>query len=340
MVFWLILPVLTFLAAAFVVVPVLRTNAARFGRGAILGLTIGLAAIVAIPAIALYAFVGRPDLASVKAGEDRIANGAAQAPTPAAGMGDIIQRLKETVQRDPKDADAWQNLGWAYMHIRQPADAAEAYRHAVSLAPSTTEYLSALAEAEVQAGDGKIRGGTLAEFKRAAAANTADARARFYLGLYKDQQGDHKGAIADWIALLKSAGENAAWAPHVRRVVEQVAAEEHLDIRGELPPEPIVAAPSNAPSGPTAEQVAAAQQMSATDRNAMIRTMVDKLDSELKQNPHDSEGWQRLMRARMVLGEKDKALAAYRAARDAFAQEPAQLAIMDNAARSLGIRGG
>ena len=79
--------------------------------------------------------------------------------------------------------------------------------------------------------------------------------------------------------------------------------------------------------------------MSGSDRNAMIHGMVDKLAAELKQNPHDADGWQRLMRARMVLGQKTEALAAYRAARGAFAQDPNQLASLDSSAHALGVTG-
>lgn len=181
----------------------------------------------------------KPDAGLIEARMDQIASGGEENSKPAAtGMQDVIQRLRDAVARDPKDVDSWQNLGWAYMHIRQPADAVTAYRRAVSLSPGTSDYLSALAEAEVQAGDGRISPTTLAEFQRAAAQDPANARARFYLALYKDQQGDHRGAVADWIALLKSAPANAAWAPEVRSVVEQVAKEEHLDIAAQLPPRP------------------------------------------------------------------------------------------------------
>jgi cytochrome c-type biogenesis protein CcmH len=69
----------------------------------------------------------------------------------------------------------------------------------------------------------------------------------------------------------------------------------------------------------------------------MIHGMVDRLAAELKANPRDADGWIRLMRARMVLGEKDQAQAAYRDARKAFADAPPQLAALRQAARSLSI---
>jgi cytochrome c-type biogenesis protein CcmH len=71
----------------------------------------------------------------------------------------------------------------------------------------------------------------------------------------------------------------------------------------------------------------------------MIHSMVDKLAGELKANPHDPGGWVRLMRARMVLGETDKAAQAYRDARKAFAGTPAAEAALQEAAKSLGVPG-
>ena len=53
--------------------------------------------------------------------------------------------------------------------------------------------------------------------------------------------------------------------------------------------------------------MAAAKDMSETDRAAMIRGMVDRLATRLKQNGNDVEGWLRLVRAYMVMGDRDKA---------------------------------
>jgi cytochrome c-type biogenesis protein CcmH len=350
MAFWIILPVLTILALAFVVIPLLRTgNAAslstaaasrHWSRRTLVLLALGLAAIVAIPAIALYASVGRPDLAMVEARATAATVGTSDA-SPDSSIADMIAKLRDKVRQTPKDTDAWQTLGWAYMHIRQPADAVDAYKHVVALAPDSAENRSALAEATIQSGSGKISEATLADLQKVVAADPADARARFYLALYKDQQGDHKSAIADWITLIKSAPPNAAWASEVRGVVEQVAKEQHIDVSGQIPSAPDTAVnTAEVTPGPNAEQVAAAQKMPAGDRNAMIHGMVDKLAAELKKNPHDTDGWLRLMRARMVLGEKPQALGAYHDARATFANDPAQLSTIDTTAHTLGIAGG
>jgi cytochrome c-type biogenesis protein CcmH len=71
----------------------------------------------------------------------------------------------------------------------------------------------------------------------------------------------------------------------------------------------------------------------------MIHGMVDKLAGELSQHPRDVDGWIRLMRARMVLGEMDKATAALHDATSAFAESPQQQNALRDQARSLGVPG-
>ena len=65
---------------------------------------------------------------------------------------------------------------------------------------------------------------------------------------------------------------------------------------------------STAPApGPTEDDVKAAAEMSPEDRQAMIRSMVERLAGKLKENPDDLAGWQRLANAYRVLGEEAKA---------------------------------
>jgi cytochrome c-type biogenesis protein CcmH len=118
--------------------------------------------------------------------------------------------------------------------------------------------------------------------------------------------------MADWIALIKSAPPGAPWVAQVRAAVEQTAAQNHMDISGQLPPQP---------GGPATDPAAAAQirQMSPAAQKAMIASMVGRLAARLKANPKDPEGWINLMRARMVLGDAPAAQAAYH---DALAGDP------------------
>lgn len=81
---------------------------------------------------------------------------------------------------------------------------------------------------------------------------------------------------------------------------------------------------------------AAAGTLSA-DQQAMIHSMVDRLAARLDASPHDVEGWIRLLRSRMVLGERDLALKALRRALDEFVSEPETRARISQAANELGL---
>jgi len=75
------------------------------------------------------------------------------------------------------------------------------------------------------------------------------------------------------------------------------------------------------------------------DRSAMIRGMVDRLATRLKQNGDDVDGWLRLVRAYMVMGEADKAKGASTEAREAVARDPDRLKQLNEGLKNLGLDG-
>jgi cytochrome c-type biogenesis protein CcmH len=99
------------------------------------------------------------------------------------------------------------------------------------------------------------------------------------------------------------------------------------------------AAPSESAPGPTAEDVAAANEMKPEDRNAMIRGMVERLAERLKQDGSDLDGWLRLVRAYTVLGDRDRALSALTGARRAAGQDADKLRRLDELVKELRLEG-
>jgi cytochrome c-type biogenesis protein CcmH len=69
----------------------------------------------------------------------------------------------------------------------------------------------------------------------------------------------------------------------------------------------------------------------------MIRGMVARLADRLKENGNDIEGWQRLLRAYVVLGERDKASAAASDAKRALAADPSKLQQIEDVIKTLGL---
>ncbi len=98
-------------------------------------------------------------------------------------------------------------------------------------------------------------------------------------------------------------------------------------------------APAAGAPGPSAADVAAAGQLQPDAQNQMIRGMVARLADKLKQDGSDLDGWQRLLRAYMVLGERDKAHATAADARRALASDPDKLRRLDEVIKDLGVEG-
>lgn len=298
-------------------------------------LALASAVVVALGATGLYAVRGRPDLTTPTAVElpaETAAAGATAAgsTTQQPQVDAMIGQLEARMAKTPADPKGWQMLGWSYFQTGRFDDAVKAYAKAVAIDANGPGYQSALGEALVQAAGGVVTPTAAAAFTAARARDPGDARARYFTAVQKDQRGDRKGALDDWLQLLREAPAGAQWAPELRTFVEKIAKEQGVDIAGRLPAAP-------AERGPTAADVAAAKQMAPADQQAMIRGMVDSLAARLKTNPRDAEGWAKLIRARSVLGDAAGASAALRDGRAAFADTPATQATLTEAARSSGV---
>jgi cytochrome c-type biogenesis protein CcmH len=134
--------------------------------------------------------------------------------------------------------------------------------------------------------------------------------------------GDRVQAAAIWRALVDRAPPDAPWLDFVRRALARVGGE-----------------PAPAASGPSEEQVAASADLPPEQRTAMIRSMVERLADRLTRDGSDVEGWLRLVRSYMVLGERDKARVAAGNARRALAADPGKLQRLDDLVKGLGLEG-
>ncbi len=333
------------------------------GQKSLSGLALGMAAMVAVAAAALYTNMGQPDLASGPAAPAEPAPAAAAAPAaPADGeVAQLITGLEQKMQGNPNDPEGWRMLGWSYFQTGRYGDAAKAYARAIALKPDGVGYQSAYGEVLVQEAGGQVTPAAAAAFEKAAAQDGADARARYFLGVRKADTGDRKGAIEDWLKLLADSPADAPWLPQLRQMIGQTATQAGIDIAARLAatqpvgnasvpgqPNPAAAAataagavPPTAPAGvmpsPSRDQVQAAQAMSPADRQAMIRGMVDGLAAKLKANPKDEAGWLRLIRARQVLGDTAAARTAREQALAAFAGDAAAQGRIKTAAAEMGL---
>ncbi|MDB5469851.1 MAG: C-type cytochrome biosis protein CcmI [Caulobacter sp.] len=303
---------------------------------ALLGLALGLAVVVALGATGLYAVMGKPDILSANAQAAGPPGSASLAANhPGGDVPAMIAQLKAQVERNPSDPEGWRMLGWSYFQSGQFDESAAAYDKAATNDPTNPEHRSAQGESLVQAAGGQMTPASSAAFRQALKLDPNDPRARYFLAVEKDQAGDQDGAMADWIALINSAPEGAPWVGEVRNFVEDLARERGLDLTGKLKP----VSGGGGPRGPSADDVAVAQKMTPDDQQQMIRGMVEGLEGRLQEQPRDAEGWIRLMRARMVLGEPAAASRALKQGRAAFADSPSDQARISEAAKGLKVPG-
>ncbi len=303
---WTLLAVMTAVAAAGVCLPLLRASPRR--PALVAGAAIAFAAALAV----LYPLLGRPDLASLR--PPASAPVASDRPDPE--LVKDLPLLQARLRATPGDPRGWRLLGMVYSRLGRFGDAADAYGRAAELAPGHPEDLSSQGEALVQAADGVVTPGARGLFAKALTLDSADVRSRYFLAMAKDEDGDHAGAMADWVALLQSAPPDAPWLADMRDFVGRVAAERGVDLAAQL--------------GPAAVPVG---------QQAMVKGMVDRLAARLKAQPRDADGWIRLMRSRLVLGDPASASAALRDGLAAFADSAPVQAKLRDAAKSMGVSG-
>jgi cytochrome c-type biogenesis protein CcmH len=216
-------------------------------------------------------------------------------------VGGLIALLIKRVRQAPGDMQAWVYLGRGYMAAGDAPQAAKAYAQAVALANHAGQPDAGLdslyGEALVAAANGQVSDEAAAAFRAALKLNPKEPASRFFLGDSLAAHGDKTGALALWNSLLT---EVPASSPLHQALVDRIA-------------------------------MLSAQSGAAPDPKAMVAMLADRL----KQSPDDAGGWQRLIRAYMVLGERAEAQDALSTARKTFAGRQDALDALNAQARQL-----
>jgi len=261
-------------------------------------LTLAMAVILPLAGFGLYLMLGSPHLPSQSA-MDRLAEERTRT-SPA------VQALEAKVEQSPSDAQSWIDLGRAYVDVERAKDAKDAFAKAMALGRKEPDLLRQFAHAAILAEGGRVTTDAQAALQRALSADPSDPTSRFFLALAKAQNQDVEGALADWLTLERQLPPEAPLRLLLSENIDKAARQLGKD-PAKLPGR----AGGSAPSGPSSEDMAAAEQMTPEQRQAFIESMVERLAAKMKEEPENLEGWIRLANAYGVLEKREEARAAW-----------------------------
>lgn len=326
-----------------------RAETAGKGQGAGL-LVAGAIVLVIAGSAALYARLGAPgypDLPlatrlamSEDISANRLSQGEAEAATPAAppradvdpSFQELMDKLRATMAERPDDLRGLELLARNEAALGNFKAAQTAQRQIVTVKgdDATAEDYAALAEAMILTAGGYVSPETEDTLIAALERDPKNGLARYYSGVMFTQIGRFDRAFTLWRALLEEGPADAPWIAPIRAQLPDIAA--RAGVNYEMPP-----APGQGLSGPSAGDVAAAAEMQAQDRQAMIEGMVAQLGARLASEGGSAEEWARLITSLAVLGRIDEAREIYAEAVTRFEGRTVELQGLRQAAVTAGV---
>ncbi|MCJ8507601.1 c-type cytochrome biogenesis protein CcmI [Rhizobium lemnae] len=242
---------------------------------------------------------------------------AARLANPGNNIELLIAKAERHLAQNPNDGAGWDLLAPIYMRSGRFADADQAFRNSIRILGATPQRLAGLGETMVAANQGIVTDEARGFFEKAVELEPGNMRSRFYVALGLEQAGRKPEALAAFNAIKRDSPPGAAWESLVNQ---------HIAANSE-----------NAPGNPSAADVAAAQNLSGQDRQAMIAGMVESLAERLKSDPKNIEGWLRLVRSYMVLGREQDARNALQTGLKTFPAETDEGQRLVALAREIGL---
>ncbi|WP_412550289.1 c-type cytochrome biogenesis protein CcmI [Shimia sp. MIT910701] len=259
---------------------------------------------------------------------------------PAAEAGeeflDLMAKLRKAVADNPEDLRGQEllarneaslgNLRAAHeaqakvIEIKgDDATAGDYVLHANLLITAAGDYVSPEAEASL---------------KKALELDPFNNLARYYTGLMMWQTGRPDATFRIWDQVLRQSPNDAPWVPSIRATITELAWYAGIDYKM---PAPVPAHSADGLSGPSAEDMEAAGELSVEDRQAMIQGMVDQLSDRLATEGGTPQEWARLIGAYGVVGDRARAEAIWNEAQIVFANVPDALEIVRMGAAQAGL---
>lgn len=268
-------------------------------------------------------------------------------PQQAAMIESMVERLSERLKANGNDPDGWLKLIRSYNVLGERDKAQTALAEARRALTSDPDKLARFEQA-LKSVDGPIESVPQEVARQPAPSDAAPSdhdSAQAMVQKLAERLRTAGGDADSWLMLVRSyealgQRDNARTAIAQARQVfasdpEKLSYFDQLLRAAGIPSSPTL---SPQPSErretqkPTAPDAAPAEQ-----RMAMIQGMVDRLAARLNENGHDVDGWIRLMRSYVVLGQHDQAVSAGQRARIALGNDADAVRKLNAGAKELGL---
>ncbi|OYU39342.1 MAG: c-type cytochrome biogenesis protein CcmI [Pseudorhodobacter sp. PARRP1] len=251
----------------------------------------------------------------------------AATPQPDAEFAALMEKLRAAVAARPDDQQGLALLAKNEAELGNYIAARRAQEHLLELIgdKATANDHAGLAQTMIFAAGGVVSPEAEQQLIRALQIDPANPLARYFSGLMFAEIGRPDRAFALWEPLLREGPSDAPWIAPIRGMLQDTA--DAAGIKYQLPDA----------KGPSVDDVANAGQMSAQDRQDMIKGMVAQLETRLTSEGGPVEEWVKLITSLAVLGEKDHAKAIYEKAVQTFSADDAALGKIEAAASDAGV---
>lgn len=293
-------------------------------------------------AAAERSYATRPSQAEAEAAATAANTAAApDAAQPDADFAALMDQLRATVAQRPDDPEGLALLARNEARLGNLAAARKAQDRLVEVRgdDASAQDLAELAALMVEQAGGLITAEAEALIARALALDPRNPQARYMAGLLHAQNGRPDRTFPIWARLLADGPPDAPWIAPIRATITELAwlagQPDYQPPEAAMPALPEQATPGLA--GPDADQIAAAEDMTPEDRQAMIEGMVQRLESRLATEGGTPEEWARLIGSLVQIGNTDHAAAIWSEAQARFAAYPDALATVKAAAKAAGL---
>lgn len=198
-------------ALAVLLRPLVRQGRKSGRSRGVFAVALLIALVLPLGTGALYLLVGTP----------AALNGVTAEAAAPISMQQALAELRTHLQQQPDDLQGWMLLAQTSSMLHQPADARDAFDHALKLAPNNAEAMIGWAENDsMTRSDHRIEGRALELLKRAVQLHPDSQRGLWLLGISNFQRGEYREAAATWRLLQPQLepGSNVA-----KAVAEQIA---------------------------------------------------------------------------------------------------------------------